>query len=146
MPHATQRDDAPPRLGAKVRALRRRESLSQSQFAEHLGVSPSYVNLIENNRRPLPAPLLIKMAQLFGVDLASFGDDDDTRLVADLLEAFSDPLFDAHDMTSVDVREVSTGSPATARTSSPASHRAPRPTAPWLRPRLARPASERAAW
>lgn len=115
MPHATQRDDAPPRLGAKVRALRRRENLSQSQFAERLGVSPSYVNLIENNRRPLPAPLLIKMAQLFGVDLASFGDDDDTRLVADLLEAFSDPLFDAHDMTSVDVREVSTGSPATAR-------------------------------
>lgn len=115
MPSSPVRDEAVPRLGAKVRALRRRENLSQSQFADRLGVSSSYVNLIENNRRPLPAPLLIKMAQQFGVDLASFGDDDDTRLVADLMEVFSDPLFDGHDMTSVDVREVSTSTPATAR-------------------------------
>lgn len=114
MPQNHSRDEIP-RLGAKVRSLRRRENLSQAQFAEKLGVSSSYVNLIENNRRPLPAPLLIRMAQQFGVDLASFGDDDDTRLVADLLEAFSDPLFENHDMTSVDVREMSTSAPATAR-------------------------------
>lgn len=107
--------DELPRFGAKIRGLRRRESLSQAQFAEKLGVSPSYVNLIENNRRPLPAPLLIKMAQLFHVDLSAFGDEGDGRLVADLLEAFSDPLFESHDMTSVDVREMSTSSPATAR-------------------------------
>ena len=54
-----------PRLGAKVRALRRRESLSQGQMAERLGISPSYLNLIENNHRPLPAALLIKLAQQF---------------------------------------------------------------------------------
>ena len=84
-----------PRLGPKVRALRRRESLSQVQLAERLGISPSYLNLIESNRRPLPAALLIKLAQLFGVDLHAFGADDDARLVSDLLEAFSDPLFDA---------------------------------------------------
>lgn len=108
------REDAP-RLGAKVRALRRRENLSQTQFAEKLGVSASYVNLIENNRRPLPSAMLIKMAQLFAVDLATFGDEQDTRAVADLLEAFSDSLFESHDMTSVDVRELATNSPATAR-------------------------------
>ncbi|MGH7439789.1 MAG: helix-turn-helix domain-containing protein, partial [Polyangiaceae bacterium] len=54
-----------PRLGAKVRTLRRRESLSQVQLAERLGISASYLNLIESNRRPLPAALLIKLAQLF---------------------------------------------------------------------------------
>ena len=68
-----------PRLGAKVRALRRREALSQVQLAERLGISPSYLNLIESNRRPLPAPLLIKLAQLFGVDLHTFGADEDAR-------------------------------------------------------------------
>src|SRR3954463_12481239 len=73
-----------PRYGAKVRALRRRESLNQVQLAERLGISPSYLNLIENNRRPLPANLLIRLAQLFNVDVSSFATDEDTRLVADL--------------------------------------------------------------
>src|SRR6266851_5259430 len=53
------------RLGGKVRALRRREQLSQVQLAERLGISPSYLNLIEAERRPLPAALLIKLAQVF---------------------------------------------------------------------------------
>src|SRR6185295_9368714 len=104
-----------PKFGAKVRALRRREALSQVQLAEKLGVSPSYLNLIENNRRPLPANLLIKLAQLFGIDVHSFATDEDTRLVADLTEAFADPLFEEHDLTSVDVREMSSASPTAAR-------------------------------
>ena len=60
------------RLGGKVRALRRKESLSQVQLAERLGISPSYLNLIENDRRPLTAPLLIKLAQIFHIDLSTF--------------------------------------------------------------------------
>jgi hypothetical protein len=113
MSRATRTDG--PRLGAKVRALRRRENLSQVQLAERLGVSPSYLNLIENNRRPLPASLLIKLAQLFELDLHAFAGDDDARLVSDLLEAFSDPLFEPYGLTSVDVREMAHGSPAAAR-------------------------------
>ncbi len=104
-----------PRFGAKVRALRRREGLSQVQLAERLSVSPSYLNLIENNRRPLPANLLIRLAQLFNVDVHSFATDEDARLVADLTEAFADPLFEEQDLTSVDVREMTVASPSAAR-------------------------------
>lgn len=103
------------RFGAKVRALRRRENLSQTQLADRLGVSASYLNLIENNRRPLPAPLLIRVAQMFGVELATFASDEDARLDADLLEAFSDPLFEPHALTGADVREFVSQSPSTAR-------------------------------
>src|SRR5258706_3725799 len=103
------------RLGAKVRALRRRESLTQVQLAERLGVSPSYLNLIESNRRPLPATLLIKLAQHFGVDLHTCASDEDARLVSDLIEVFADPLFEGHGLTSTDVREMTTSSPASAR-------------------------------
>src|SRR5690348_14159423 len=78
----------PPLLGAKLRALRRRENLTQVELAERLQISASYLNLIENNRRPLTAPLLIRLAQTFQLDLQSFGADDDSRLAADLLEAF----------------------------------------------------------
>lgn len=104
-----------PRFGAKVRALRRRENLSQVQLADRLGVSPSYLNLIENNRRPLPANLLIRLAQLFDIDVNAFATDEDTRLVADLTEAFADPLFEEQDLTSVDVREMTSASPSAAR-------------------------------
>lgn len=105
----------PPRFGGKVRALRRRVGLTQVQLADKLEISPSYLNLIENNRRPLPANLLIKLAQLFDVDVHSFATDEDARLVADLIEAFADPFFEDQDLTSVDVREMAAASPSGAR-------------------------------
>lgn len=104
-----------PRFGAKVRAMRRRESLSQVELASRLGISASYLNLIENNRRPLPAGLLVKLAQTLAVDLDTFASDEDGRLVADLTEALADPLFEELDLTSSDVREVTTASPPVAR-------------------------------
>src|ERR1022692_495693 len=104
-----------PKLGPKVRALRRREILSQVLMAERLGISPSYLNLIESNRRPLPAALLIKLAQLFEFDLHAFGADGDARLVNDLLEAFADPLFDAYQLTSSDLRDLAINHPQVGR-------------------------------
>lgn len=104
-----------PKFGGKVRALRRREGLSQVQLADKIGISPSYLNLIENNRRPLPANLLIKLAQLFSVDVHSFAGDEDQRLVSDLTEAFADPLFEEADLLQVDVREMANASPSAAR-------------------------------
>ena len=111
----TQTNRELPRLGGKVRALRRREALSQVQLAERLGISPSYLNLIESNRRPLPATLLIKLAQIFGVDLHTFGGDEDARVVSDLLEVFSDPVFDAYPLSSADLRDLAVNHPHVAR-------------------------------
>jgi predicted transcriptional regulator/DNA-binding XRE family transcriptional regulator len=110
-----QSDRELPRLGAKVRALRRRESLSQVQMAERLGISPSYLNLIESNRRPLPATLLIKLAQTFGIDLHAFGGDGDALMISDLLEAFSDPAFDTYQLASTDLRDLAINHPQVAR-------------------------------
>jgi predicted transcriptional regulator len=85
------------------------------QLAGQLGISASYLNLIEANRRPLPANLLIKLAQLFGLDVGAFATDDDGRMVADLTEAFADPVLEEYDLTSVDVRELAAASPEAAR-------------------------------
>ncbi len=104
-----------PLLGAKLRALRRRENLTQVDLAERLGISASYLNLIENNRRPLTAPLLIRLAQSFQLDLQSFGAADDSRLAADLLEAFGDPMFETHGLTNADLHELAATSPNVAR-------------------------------
>ena len=103
------------RLGAKVKALRRQHGISQAQLAEKLDVSASYLNLIENNRRPLPAAMMIQLAQVFSVELGAFVADDDARLSADLLEALSDPLFEHHELHGADVKELVTSSPNLAR-------------------------------
>jgi len=104
-----------PALGAKVRALRRREGLTQVQLAERLGISPSYLNLIEHNRRPLPAQHLIKLAQLFQVDLQAFSADDDAEVRQALMEAFGDPLFEPFELTSNEVKEFANQNANAAR-------------------------------
>lgn len=102
-------------LGAKVRQLRRREGMTQAKLAELLGVSASYLNLIENSRRPLTAPLLLKLAEVFQVELTSFASTEDARVVSDLMEVFGDPLFGQQGLTNQDVRELAVTQPAVAR-------------------------------
>lgn len=105
---------AQPKLGAKVRSFRRREQMTQTQLAARLEISPSYLNLIESNQRPLPAHLLVKLAQIFHVELQAFADDSQARLADSLQEVFADPLLEEHSVTTGDVRELAE-SPAAAR-------------------------------
>src|SRR5437016_878440 len=102
------------KLGAKVRTLRRKEGLTQTDLAAKLEISPSYLNLIEHNQRPLPAHLLVKVAQAFKVDLVSFADDNASRIADDLQEMFGDSLFEDHSITTADLRELAEN-PAAAR-------------------------------
>ena len=104
-----------PQLGSRVRALRRRRGLSQVQLAERLSISASYLNLIEHNRRSLSAPLLIKLAQIFELDLTTFAAENDTRLATEVMEAFGDSLFEGHELVAEEVRELSATAPGLAR-------------------------------
>lgn len=99
------------RLGTRVRALRRKENLRQAQLAKMLEISPSYLNLIEHDRRPLSAPLLLKLAQLFDVDLKEFAAETDAQLTADLMEVLGDPMFDSYELAAPEVRELIAGFP-----------------------------------
>jgi predicted transcriptional regulator/DNA-binding XRE family transcriptional regulator len=103
------------RLGNKLRALRRREGLSQVQLAERLAISPSYLNLIEHGRRPLPATLLIKLAQLFHIDMQALAADDGGQLTADVMEVLGDEMFEGQELTQADVREFVSTNPSVAR-------------------------------
>jgi hypothetical protein len=105
----------PTGLGARIRALRRQRRITQAALAARLGISASYLNLIEHDRRPLRAELLIELARAFELDLRTFAGEDEERLAADLLEAFGDPLFDESGLTPADVRDLASGHPAAAR-------------------------------
>lgn len=104
-----------PRLAARVRALRRRERLTQAAFAARVGISSSYLALIEGGRRPLTAPVLIKISRVFDIDLAEFAADDEDRVTAELVELFTDPIFEEHDLRASAVRDLVAATPEVAR-------------------------------
>ena len=54
-------------LGATVRLLRKRSSLTQEQLAENLNISTSYLGKIELGSRTPSIDLLLDMAEQFGV-------------------------------------------------------------------------------
>ncbi|HEX4932328.1 MAG TPA: helix-turn-helix transcriptional regulator, partial [Gemmatimonadaceae bacterium] len=87
------------RLGRRIRAARLEQNLSQAALAERLGISPSYLNLIEHDRRSLTTALLLKLAQVLGLELRDLASGSDAPLASDLAEVFADPLFEDHPVT-----------------------------------------------
>ncbi len=67
--------------GTRIRARRNLRGLRQSDLARMVSVSPSYLNLIEHNRRKVSAPLLAALAQALGVSQDGLIEDNDSRLV-----------------------------------------------------------------
>ena len=84
-------------LGARVKRLRRDRGLTQTAMAGDLGVSPSYLNHIERNQRPVSAQLLLRLAEAYDVDLRSLGQTSAAG-EADLAEVLADPLFKGLDV------------------------------------------------
>lgn len=78
--------------GPRVRRVRNGLSLTQTAMAEALGISPSYLNLIERNQRPLTVQLLLKLASVYKVDLEEL-QGETSGSAAQLREVFADPLL-----------------------------------------------------
>jgi len=80
-------------IGPRLRQLRRSRSETQADMARALGVSPSYINLLENNQRSLSIPLLVRLSDTYGIEWRNLLDDDTSSLLADLRRAFQNPVF-----------------------------------------------------
>ncbi len=103
------------KLGAKIRRLRRADGMTQAQLAGKLGISASYLNLIEHNNRNVTVDLLLRLADQFGLNLADLAEDEEGELVADLMEVFGDTMFDEMDLTTTDVRELVSATPVASK-------------------------------
>jgi hypothetical protein len=101
-------------LGGRLRRLRREIGLNQSAMAGELGVSPSYLNHLERNQRPLTAQVLLRLAQAYDVDLKSFTAEGEGTGVEDLAEIFADPLFSDLGVPRYELVEVADNAPAVA--------------------------------
>ena len=98
--------------GQRVRRLRRERGLTQARMAAQLGISTSYLNLIERSQRPVTVPFLLKLGQAFDIDLQRFAEDDEGRVTAQLREVFGDPLFARSRVSDQDIRDAAQASPA----------------------------------
>ena len=108
-------DSAEMQIGGRIKRLRRARKLTQGDLATALGISASYLNLIEHNRRKVTVPLLFAIAGHFGVEPGELVDSDEGRLLGDLMEAFGDDLFADSDITNLDIRDLVQANPAAAR-------------------------------
>ena len=67
-------------IGRAVRRLRSERALTQQALATRLGISASYLNLIEHDQRAVTASLLIKLAETLRVDLGELSGTQERQL------------------------------------------------------------------
>lgn len=92
--------------GPRVRRIRRERGLNQSEMAAELGFSVSYLNLVERNQRPVSAQMLLRLAEVYGVDLASFAGSEDARVMGEVMEILADPLFKDFDIGRAELQDM----------------------------------------
>jgi XRE family transcriptional regulator, fatty acid utilization regulator len=101
--------------GPRVRRIRGQLGITQTRMAEELGVSTSYLNLIERNQRPLTAQFLLKLSHHYNLDLRQLTGADDDRLAADVAQALAEPALKGLDIGRAEVQEFVAASPGIAQ-------------------------------
>ena len=102
-------------VGHKLRRFRQSLALSQTVMAESLNISPSYLNLLEHNQRPLTVSLLLRLGNAFDIDLKDFAEDDSAALTTELSEAFADPVLAGERISRRELQDLITAAPGAAR-------------------------------
>ncbi|MFJ2742396.1 short-chain fatty acyl-CoA regulator family protein [Streptomyces sp. NPDC087440] len=99
--------------GPRLRRLREERRMSQAELARVLAISPSYLNQMEHDSRPLTVPVLLRLTEAFGIDPGFFSERDTSRLLADLRDALADEVA-AGRVTGSDLTDLATRVPAAA--------------------------------
>ncbi len=102
-------------MGVRLRRLREERGMNQLTLAQALGLSPSYLNQLEQNQRPLTVAVLLKLNAAFGLDVQLISEDEEARLISGLRAALADAA--GPDTVSLaEIRELAADMPAVART------------------------------
>ncbi|PXA98882.1 XRE family transcriptional regulator [Nostoc sp. 3335mG] len=82
-------------IGFRISNRRKSLKISQAALARLVGISPSYLNLIENNKRDIGGALLQRVALNLDIDIADLTGDAEQKLLQDLEEAYADPVVES---------------------------------------------------
>ncbi len=93
-------------LGPKVRQYRRELGLTQVAMAKKLEISPSYLNLIEHNRRQVTPDMARRFAEACSIDVELLSGRREARLHDRLQEVLGDEVFADFRLRRVDLEEL----------------------------------------
>ncbi|HEX3496233.1 MAG TPA: short-chain fatty acyl-CoA regulator family protein [Methylocella sp.] len=105
----------PPRkifAGPRLKRLRRDRRLTQAAMAAELDISPSYLNLMERNQRPITVQVLIKLTDVYGIDPRDFMEVEGDHSAGEIEQILADPLFREAAVPRAEVRDAAENSPA----------------------------------
>lgn len=101
-------------IGQRLRVLRQSLGLTQAQMAIELGVSASYITLIEADQRPASARLLMRLAEVYDLNISELAPTTDAQLAADFGSALKDPALAAGNLPRTEIEAVLQASPRIA--------------------------------
>lgn len=100
-------------VGVRLQRLREERGINQVSLAKSLGISPSYLNQIERNQRPLTVPILLRLQAQFGLDTQAFSEDDEARLIGEVREVLAEAGTES--VSTAELRALAANMPAVAR-------------------------------
>ncbi|MCB9994003.1 MAG: DUF2083 domain-containing protein [Hyphomicrobiaceae bacterium] len=102
-------------IGLRVRNQRQIKGLTQASLAKQTGISASYLNLIESNRRDVGGRLLHRLAEALEVELSDLTGEAEQRLLTELHEAFADPVLESLRLGEEDAHQLVARQPQMGR-------------------------------
>ena len=94
------------KIGPKIKAFRRQLGLQANKLAEELGISPSYLNLIEGGKRKIDGDLLLKVCEKLNIQLSDLTTKSDINLENTISEILDDKLFEDLDILGPEVKDL----------------------------------------
>lgn len=101
-------------IGQRLKVLRLSLGLTQGQMAAELGVSASYITLIEADQRPASAKLLLRLAEVYDLNVSELAPSSNAQLASDFEAALKDPALEAGALTRAEIEAVLQTSPRIA--------------------------------
>jgi len=92
-------------IGIQIRRKRLAIGLSQAALARAVGISPTYLNLIENNKRAIGGRLLLRIGERLGLDLAQLSGVTESRSIQVIEELLADPAMAGIEMEQAAIRD-----------------------------------------
>ena len=106
---------ARPLIGRTVRRIRTERGMTQQALAVRLGISASYLNLIEHDQRSVTAAVLFKLTEALGVDLAALSGHTERQLEAGLREVLGDPVLGLDSVPEGELQAMAAAAPNASR-------------------------------
>ena len=103
------------KIGPKIKAFRRQLGIQANKLSEQIGISASYLNLIESGKRNVDSNLIIKICSELRINVSDLISKSDLNLENDISELLSDEIFEDLDILGPEVKDLVASNPKMAK-------------------------------